>query len=240
MPTALRGPLVLRAFQVERISATSLQVSELIGPYRMPASKSVYTSGIDVSHYQGEVDWAAVAEGGVRFAFIKATDGVDDTDPRLAQNWAGAKAAGILRGGYHFFRPNLDAQRQAAHFLSVVAMDDMTLPPALDVEITEGLDRAALEGAIRTWLGAVQSALGCKPVVYTDPSFWTNSVAADFSEYPLWLACYAEKPEVPVPWQTWTFWQHSDAGTLKGIAGQVDLDCCVLSYEELRQGKLSV
>ena len=61
----------------------------------MPASEPSYLSGIDVSHYQGEVDWPAVAASGVRFAFIKATDGVDDIDPRFAQNWAGAKLAGI-------------------------------------------------------------------------------------------------------------------------------------------------
>ncbi|HYZ27382.1 MAG TPA: GH25 family lysozyme [Geminicoccaceae bacterium] len=206
----------------------------------MQSSEPSYTSGIDVSHYQGEVSWPAVADGGVRFAFIKASDGIADVDPRFARNWAGAKAAGILRGAYHFFRPSLDAKRQAAHFLDVVTMDDMALSPALDVEITDGLDPAALQQGIRAWLETVQAALGCKPVVYTDPSFWRSSVAADFSAYPLWLACYASEPEVPAPWRTWTFWQHSNAGQLNGISGQVDLDYCALSYEDLRQTKLIV
>lgn len=202
----------------------------------MPASDPIYVSGIDVSHYQGEVDWATLAEGGGRFAFIKATDGIDDVDPRFHQNWEGARAAGILRGGYHFFRPALDAQRQAAHFLSVIATDDLALPPALDVEITDGLHPAAMQEAIRVWLEAVQAALGCKPVVYTDPSFWKNSVrGGDFGDHPLWLACYASEPEIPAPWQTWTFWQHTDRGQVAGISGAVDLDYCALSYDNLRR-----
>jgi lysozyme len=204
----------------------------------MQASGSNYTLGIDVSHYQGEVNWPAVAGSGVRFAFIKATDGIQDIDPRFARNWAGAKAAGIVRGAYHFFRPALDAQRQAAHFVSVVTMDDMALPPALDVEVTDGLDRAALQAGIRTWLETVRVACGCRPVLYTDPSFWNDSVAADFSDYPLWLACYADAPEIPATWQAWTFWQHTDAGEVNGISGQVDLDYCALPYADLRRAQL--
>jgi lysozyme len=201
----------------------------------MPANAPSYLSGVDVSHYQGEVDWPSVAASGVTFAFIKATDGIDDIDPRFAQNWAGAKAAGIVRGAYHFFRPRLDAQQQAGHFLRVVAMDNLALPPALDVEVTDGLAPLALQTGIRTWLEAVQAAFGCTPIVYTDPSFWRRNVAADFSAYPLWLACYAAEPEVPATWQAWTFWQHTDRGNVNGISGQVDLNYCALSYEDLRK-----
>jgi lysozyme len=201
----------------------------------MSASEPGYTCGIDVSHYQGEVDWAAVAEAGVRFAFIKASDGVDDVDPLFHQNWAGAKGAGILRSAYHFFRPGLDAGRQAEHFLGVLTMDDLAMPPALDVEVTDGLDRGALQQSIRTWLEHVAAALDRTPIVYTDPSFWEESVAADFSAYPLWLACYVDRPEVPATWRAWTFWQHTDTGTVTGIAGQVDLDYCALSYDDLRR-----
>jgi lysozyme len=201
----------------------------------MPESEPSYVSGIDVSHYQGEVDWPAVAASGVRFAFIKATDGVDDVDPRFAQNWAGAKIAGMIRGAYHFFRPRLDAQQQAAHFLRVVAMDDLALPPALDVEVTDGLAPPALQAGIKTWLEAVRAAFGCTPIVYTDPSFWRRNVAADFSAYHLWLACYAAEPEVPATWHAWTFWQHTDRGNVNGISGQVDLNYCAVSSEDLQK-----
>jgi lysozyme len=198
-------------------------------------NEPAYLPGIDVSHFQGAVDWPAVAAGGVRFAFIKATDGVDGVDSRFAENWTGAKNAGIIRGAYHFFRPGLDAQQQAAHFGRVVTMDDMSLPPALDVEVTEGLAPSALQAGIRTWLETVQTAFGCTPIVYTDPSFWRESVDADFSAYPLWLACYAERPEVPATWPALTFWQHTDRGDVRGISGHVDLNYCALSYEDLRK-----
>lgn len=191
--------------------------------------------GIDVSHFQGEVDWPAVAAAGVRFAFIKATEGLADVDPRFASNWQGSRAAGLLRGAYHFLHPNLDARQQAAHFLAVVTLDDDALPPALDVEVTDGVAPAALAACIETWLGAVGAALGCKPVVYTDPWFWRDHVGANLSSYPLWLACYAEQPELPASWQSWTFWQHSQSGTVDGIAGPVDLDACQLSEEQLRR-----
>ena len=171
----------------------------------------------------------------MRFAFIKATEGLDDVDPRFAQNWQGSRAAGLLRGAYHFLHPNLDARQQAAHFLSVVTLDDDALPPALDVEVTNGVAPATLAACIETWLGTVEAALGCKPVVYTDPSFWRDNVGADLGGYPLWLACYAPQPEVPASWQSWTFWQHSQSGTVNGIAGPVDLDSCRLSLDQLRQ-----
>lgn len=201
----------------------------------MSASDQAPLPGIDVSHFQGEVDWRAVAAAGVRFAFIKATEGLDDIDPRFVQNWQQSRAAGLLRGAYHFLHPNLDARQQAAHFLSVVTLDDDALPPALDVEVTNGVDPATLKACIETWLATVEAALGCKPVVYTDPSFWRQNVGADLSAYPLWLACYATAPDVPPSWQRWTFWQHSESGSVDGIAGLVDLDYCQLSNDQLRQ-----
>jgi lysozyme len=201
----------------------------------MSASDQALLAGIDVSHFQGEVDWAGVAGTGVRFAFIKATEGLDDVDPRFAQNWQGSRAAGLLRGAYHFLHPNLDGRQQAAHFLSVVTLDDDALPPALDVEVTDGVDRATLGTCIESWLGAVEAALGCKPVIYADPWFWRDQVGADLGAYPLWLACYAAQPEIPAGWQSWTFWQHSQSGAVDGIAGAVDLDFCRLSEQQLRQ-----
>ena len=201
----------------------------------MSAADESPLPGIDVSHFQGEVDWSAVAAAGVRFAFINATEGLDDIDPRFARNWQQSRVAGLLRGAYRFLHPNLDAKQQATHFLSVVTLDDDALPPALDVEVTNGVAPAMLTACIETWLGAVEAALGCKPVVYTDPSFWRQNVGADLATYPLWLACYAATPEVPASWPSWTFWQHSQSGSVEGIAGPVDLDTCRLSLDELRQ-----
>lgn len=200
----------------------------------MAENENGFVRGIDVSHFQGEIDWQAVAADGVRFCFIKATEGVDNIDPMFQRNWSGAEAAGLLRGAYHFFHPNLDARQQAEHFLSVVTLDGDSLPPALDIEVTDGVDVQGLQTGIRAWVETVQAAVCCKPVIYTDPSFWRENVKADLSGYPLWLACYASEASVPADWQTWTFWQHSDQGAVKGIDGPADLDYCDLSYAQLR------
>jgi lysozyme len=205
----------------------------------MRAGDETPLSGIDVSHFQGEIDWRAVAAAGVRFAFIKATEGLSDVDPRFAQNWQLSRAAGLLRGAYHFLHPNLDARQQAEHFLSVVMLDDAALPPALDVEVTDGVDPAALQACVETWLETIEAAVRCKPVVYTDPWFWRDNVGADLGAYPLWLACYAATPDIPASWQGWTFWQHSESGSVEGITGPVDLDTCQLSYDQLRQLRIA-
>ena len=201
----------------------------------MAEIENSYLKGVDVSHFQGEVDWPAVARDGVRFCFVKATEGADNVDPNFSRNWEGAKAAGLLRGAYHFFHPDEDAKQQAEHYLSVVSLDDQALPPALDIEVTNGVGVKGLQSGIRTWLQTVQASSGRKPVLYTDPSFWRESVRADLSNYPLWLACYANQPDVPPSWRTWTFWQHSDQGRVRGIPGLVDLDYCALSFDQLRQ-----
>lgn len=200
----------------------------------MAENQKTYLRGIDVSHFQGDIDWPAVAGDGVHFCFIKATEGIGDVDPMFARNWTEAKAAGLLRGAYHFFHPNLDAKQQAEHFLSVVKQDGDSLPPALDIEVTDGVDAQDLQTGIRTWIETVEAATGRKPVLYTDPSFWQENVKADLSEYPLWLACYASEPSMPPDWQNWTFWQHSEQGHVSGINGPVDLDNCALSYEQLQ------
>lgn len=190
-------------------------------------------TGIDVSHYQGEVDWTAVRAAGLHFAFVKATEGTEDIDPMFHRNWQGAKQAGLLRGAYHFFHPDQDADRQAQHFLSLVTMDESALPPALDIEVTGGVAPAELRSGIARWIEAVKSAVGCAPILYTDPSFWRDNVAGDFRTHPLWLACYGDRADIPPYWQAWTFWQHSQSGRVAGVAGAVDLDRFASSFAAL-------
>jgi len=196
--------------------------------------KVSWLRGLDVAHYQGDVNWEAVAADGIQFCFIKATEGTTDIDPRFQQNWVAADAAGVLRGAYHFFRPELDPEQQAKHFLSVVKLDSRALPPALDIEVTDGVAPTALQSAIHTWVGTIGAATNCNPVIYADPYFWRQDVGADFSDCPLWLACYAAEPEVPPNWKSWTFWQYTDLGSVSGIEGSVDLDYCMLSLADVQ------
>src|SRR5262245_48071429 len=123
----------------------------------------VQAQGLDVSHFQGTVDWPQVAQAGYGFAFIKATDGITYTDPMFAQNWAGAKAAGLLRGAYHFFEADDDPQQQAENFLKTVSLESGDLPPVLDVEASSTsseVSTATIVANIAVWLQTVEQATG--------------------------------------------------------------------------------
>jgi lysozyme len=181
--------------------------------------------GIDVSHYQGTVDWQQVKAAGIQFAFAKATEGVTLADPEFAANWAGMKAAGLLRGAYHFYEPTDDAGQQAAFFLSTVQLASGDLPPVLDVE-TAAATSAQLWQGVQTWLDQVQAATGLRPILYLSATFANeNAAPASLAAYPLWLAQYeVELPTLPTGWTTWLLWQYTETGTVNGVGGSVDRD----------------
>ncbi len=183
--------------------------------------------GIDVSYYQRNIDWAAARDDGVVYAFIRVSDGSTFVDPRFQENWAGARAAGVKRGAYQFFRSNRDAVVQADLLLDQMgALQDGDLPPVLDVESTDGQTSATVRRKIKQWTDRVEARLGIKPIVYTGPYFWRDQVkGTDHAANPLWVAHYqTECPLVPEPWSSWTFHQYSDAGRVAGIAGNVDMN----------------
>lgn len=182
--------------------------------------------GIDVSYYQETIDWPRVYRAGMRFAFIRVSDGTTLGDPMFVRNWAGARRATLRRGAYQYFRPDQSALAQADLLIAAIARDPGELPPAIDVEITGGKSPAQLAAGIRTWVDRVRARLHVEPIVYTSPEFWRDAVGgADLSAQPLWLAHYTtDCPRVPAPWTRWRFWQHSERGQVPGIQGPVDLD----------------
>jgi len=182
-------------------------------------------TGIDVSHYQGHVDWQAVSAAGCAFAFAKATEGTGVTDPYFAANWAGMKAAGLARGAYHFFRPAEDAKQQAAHFLSTVQLAPGDLPPVLDVETNDGVANSAIVSGVQLWLEAVEPVAGVTPIIYTAASFWNAHLNDQFGAYPLWIAHYTNAPApspLPAGWADWAFWQYSQSLHIGGVNGAAD------------------
>jgi len=195
----------------------------------MAASAAARMSGIDVSHFQQDIDWKQVRRVSVSFAFIKATEGTALPDPLFARNWHEAKAARVLRGAYHFFRPQMDPEAQAQFFLRRLKNDPGELPPVLDVEILSGLPAPDMVIAnARKWMEVVAVELGRRPILYTGSAFWRNTLknSTEFSDHPLWVAHYTSGPNplVPAAWTKWTFWQFSQQGKVAGIAGNVDLD----------------
>jgi len=201
----------------------------------MSSIPGISIPGIDVSHFQGTIDWNAVAQTGKLFAFAKATQGLTYVDPQFHANWAGAKAAGLLRGAYHFYQPGDDPRQQAEFFLETVGLGPGDLPPALDVEISNGQTSGEIVHGVQEWLSTVQQALGVTPLLYTDRTFWNTLGTEGFGGYPLWIAEYGvTSPLLPAGWTSWTFWQSSETGTVPGVTGSTDLDLFQGSLEDLR------
>ncbi|MEA2519460.1 MAG: lysozyme [Chloroflexota bacterium] len=206
-------------------------------PTATPTPSPTYLDGVDVSYHQGGIDWQQVAASGKRFAFIRATSGTLTADSAYAANASGAHAAGLVVGSYHNANPDSafnDAANEAAWFLRNARIAPGDLIPVLDLEVTNGLDVATLTAWAQTWLEQVHAATGLRAMIYTNPGFWQSSMAdTDWfarNGYPvLWIAHWttASQPSVPAGgWggSGWTFWQHSNVGTVAGIGGSVDLD----------------
>jgi len=184
--------------------------------------------GIDVSYYQGSIDWAKVKSDGVQFAFIRVSDGANYQDPNFATYWAASRAHGIVHGAYQFFRPGQDVDAQADLLLAKIgalAADD--LPPVLDVEAADGLSASQVAAKVKQWVAKVTAAIGRPPIIYTGFYFWRDSVGApNLTTSPLWHAQYstASCPNIAPPWTDWAIWQYSSTGAVSGIAGNVDMD----------------
>jgi lysozyme len=193
-------------------------------------------AGIDVSEDQGTVDWAAVAAAGTSFVFIKATDGEDYLDPRFTENWAGAKAAGLRRGAYHFFRAEDSPQTQAQWFWQNVGAD-YEIALVADVEESMGQSAATVTANLQAFLTALEALMGGgQPMIYTAPDFWNGLGTSAFGGYPLWVAEYGVgQPNLPTGWPVWQFWQYSESGSIAGVSGSVDLNVYAASPADLQQ-----
>ncbi len=184
--------------------------------------------GIDVSRYQGNINWKDVKNMNVsgirvRFAFIKATEGIDDVDPAFRRNWQNAADARICKGAYHFFIAGKSGKRQAANFIEMVNLSKGDLPPVLDVEASYGVDAIEIRKEVSEWLATIENKYGIKPVIYTYIDFYKNYLQNYFDDYPIWIAHYLQpaKPRIQRPW---SIWQHSESGRVNGIKTNVDFN----------------
>ncbi len=191
-----------------------------------------WVEGIDVSHWQGDINWSLVRQSGCKFAFMKATEGATYTDPSFAKNRTQSATEGILGGAYHYFRATSKVEAQIEHFVQTIgASGSRPLLPVLDVEDPKqwkGMSTLDLSGMVIAWLEGVEQRLQMRPLIYLSPSFADEMLAADkrLAKFPLWLAHWANgDPRVPEPWTNWTFWQYSSKGKIDGITENVvDLD----------------
>jgi lysozyme len=191
-------------------------------------AKGTTITGVDVSVYQGNVNWTQIKGSGRQFGFARISDGLNSPDTKFAQNWPSMRAAGIVRGAYQYFRPSQDPALQAQMVLDKLAaaggLKAGDLPPVLDLETADGLAASVVVTKAKAWLAKVEAGTGVKPIVYT-AAFMSNVVGTSFGGYTLWVANYgATCPTMPSGWTNWQFWQNADNGSVPGISGNVDTD----------------
>ena len=186
----------------------------------------VTVPGVDVSYYQGTINWASVKASGQKFAITRVSDGVNYPDSKFTTNWKAIKQQNLIRGLYQFFRPGQDPVAQANLVISRVnaagGFDPDDLPVVMDIEATDGQSAATIQARMRVWLDRIERATGKRPIIYT-AAFMSGSVGSGFSSYPLWVANYgATCPTMPAGWSQWKFWQYTSTGSVAGISGSVD------------------
>ena len=187
--------------------------------------------GTDVSKYQTDVDWRSARMSGITFAFIKATEGGDRLDDFFHRHWAGAKAAGIPRGAYHFYYFCRSAKEQAEWFIRNVPRDASALPPVLDMEWNHlspscklRPPAATVQAEMKVWLDIVGRHYGKRPIIYTSIDFYEDNRLDAFHGYDWWLRSVSAHPHDRYGGRRWLFWQYTGTGEVPGIRGDADIN----------------
>lgn len=234
----LGGIVYAWAFYYFFVSPTGFRWRALYGDAEYPDGYEIH--GIDISHYQGDIDWnklktAKIGNSPVKFILIKSTEGSNQLDENFNDNFYQAREYGFIRGAYHFWSNKSTPRQQAYYFLKQVHLEDGDLPPVLDVEhIPKDKSNEEFQRDVLTWLHIVEDKYHVKPILYTYYKFkeaYLNTPV--FDDYPYWIAhYYVEKVAYKGPWK---FWQHTDVGKLPGIKGYVDFNIYNGSYYDLRK-----
>lgn len=213
---------VMGASERSKVSTESLLEAAAI-----PNVSAYLVRGIDISHYQGSIDWSKVATDGLSFVYMKATEGADGVDDRFADNWKGAASTGLKRGAYHFYNFCKGGSAQAAQFIKTVPADVDALPPTIDLEESGSCKKMPSKAAFRKDLAAfvadVKAAYGHTPILYVNYSIYDLYFKGENDAFRLWIADIKhEAPALPDN-ASWTMWQYDWHGQAAGI-GEVDLD----------------
>ncbi len=184
--------------------------------------------GIDISHYQNKINWdTLVSKHKIDFVFIRATAGIDNFDKYFLNNWERVKHAGIIRGAYHYYRPDENSTEQADFFIKNVNLAEGDMPPVLDIERYSNIQSLKrLKSGLINWLNIVEEYYQITPIIYTYYQFYMNALYNDprFEKYPVWIALYNTDERPDLIKKEWVFWQFTDKGAIDGINGDVDIN----------------
>ncbi|MBR5252322.1 MAG: glycoside hydrolase family 25 protein, partial [Clostridia bacterium] len=204
-----------------------------------PSKRKYPVRGVDVSHYQGEIDWNVLSGENIDFAFIKATEGSSFVDDRFAYNFAEAQKCNIAVGAYHFFSFSSSGLTQAENFISTVSPFEGMLPPVVDLEFygefaETPLSKESVDKELRTMLDTLEEYYGLKPIIYATEESYELYLANDYEEYDIWIRNVKTKAKMSDGRQ-WTFWQYTNRERLDGYNGQekfIDMNVFFGSEEE--------
>jgi lysozyme len=228
--------LGFKSYKIQYEEAEAKRISD-IRNYQVLEKHQGKAIGLDLSEYQGKIDWDLVKnvenEYPIEFVFIRATAGNDREDAQFDENWLGAKKRKMIRGAYHYYRPNENSLEQAKLFIKTVHLHKGDLPPVLDIEkLPKGQSLDSLKIGLRRWLKAVEAHYKVKPIIYTGEKYYDDFLKDDFSDYLFWIAnynFYREKIE-----DDWLFWQFTEKASVSGIKGNVDVNIFNGDVEQLR------
>lgn len=196
--------------------------------------------GVDVSHYQGTVDWEKLASQDIDFAMIKATEGSGHVDECFVQNWQAASETNLYLGAYHFFSFDSEGHRQAASFIGTVGSLDGKLAPVIDVEYygnksSNPPEREEVVQNLKALLGTLEQHYKVKPIIYTTYTVYNEYIKGEFDDYPLWVRS-VHCPPMVLFGSNWIFWQYMDNAVLEGYEGgekYIDMNVFKGTKEEL-------
>ena len=217
----------------------ALIASGLVWPNRLFAS-GYSTRGVDVSAYQGEIDWAVLASEDIDFAIIKATEGSGSVDSEFAQNWAGASDTNLLVGAYHFLSFDSPGATQAQNIIDAVPDAVGSLPLTVDVEFYGDYfenppTRSRVRGILDPLLAALENHYGSPPIIYATPEAYDRYIRDAYSANPIWIRSVALPPQLSDD-RDWAFWQYSHRDRLRGYDGEetyIDMNVFAGSRKEL-------
>ena len=234
---------ILAVLSVLAISASILALLFWNGEILInnPDHEKYPVRGVDVSAYQGEIDWLTLASQDIDFAFIKATEGSGFTDKRFAYNHSEALKTNLRVGAYHFFSFESGGATQAENFIKAVPKTENMLPPVVDVEFygnfsAKNADKDAITSELTIMINVLYEHYGMHPIIYTAEEEYALFIEGGFESNPIWIRGVYSKPQLS-DGRVWTFWQFTNRAKLEGYDGEerfIDMNVFNGSLEEFK------